>query len=84
MKGYIINKSKWGKCIIILISAPSSTGKTLMDQRLLEKYHIPYFSINHLKMGLYTGHKQCGFTPLEIRRLLERTLANIKRNYYDK
>src|SRR5699024_4378586 len=51
--------------MIILISAPSSTGKTLMAQRLLEKYHIPYFSIDHLKMGLYRGHKPCGFTPLD-------------------
>src|SRR5699024_2889087 len=27
-------------------------GKTLLAQKLLEKYHCPYLSIDHLKMGL--------------------------------
>ena len=49
--------------MIILISAISSVGKTLMAQRLLEKYHIPYLSADHLKMGLYRGDAHCGFTP---------------------
>ena len=51
--------------MVILISAVSSTGKTLIAQRLLEKYHISYLSIDHLKMGLYRGDKNCGFTPLD-------------------
>lgn len=51
--------------MIILISAVGSTGKTLMAQTLLEKHHIPYLSIDHLKMGLYRGVKNCGFTPLD-------------------
>ena len=51
--------------MVILISAVSSTGKTLIAQRLLEKYHIPYLSIDHLKMGLYRGDENCGFTPLD-------------------
>ncbi|WP_025784605.1 hypothetical protein [Sporosarcina sp. D27] len=51
--------------MIILISAVSSTGKTLMAQKLLERYHIPYLSIDHLKMGIYRGYKNCGFTPLD-------------------
>ncbi|MFJ7826645.1 2-phosphoglycerate kinase [Psychrobacillus sp. NPDC096623] len=51
--------------MIILISAVSGTGKTLMAQKLLEKYHISYLSIDHLKMGLYRGDKNCGFTPLD-------------------
>ena len=31
----------------------------------MEKYKIPYMSIDHLKMGLYRarGGKKCGFTP---------------------
>lgn len=49
--------------MIIVISAVGSTGKTLMAQNLLEKYKIPYLSIDHLKMGLYRGDKHCGFTP---------------------
>lgn len=51
--------------MIILISAVSGTGKTLMAQKLLERYHIPYLSIDHLKMGLYQGNRNCGFTPLD-------------------
>ena len=38
--------------MIILIAGASHTGKTLLAQRLLEKYHWPYLSIDHLKMGL--------------------------------
>ena len=38
--------------MIILISGASHTGKTLLSQRLLEKYKYPYLSIDHLKMGL--------------------------------
>ncbi|GGH81163.1 putative acetyltransferase [Pullulanibacillus pueri] len=36
-----------------------------MAQKLLEKYHISYLSIDHLKMGLYRGDKHCKFTPLD-------------------
>ena len=38
--------------MIVLITGASHTGKTLLAQRLLEKYKYPYFSIDHLKMGL--------------------------------
>ena len=38
--------------MIILISGASHTGKTVLAQRLLEKYHYPYLSIDHLKMGV--------------------------------
>lgn len=38
--------------MIILIAGASHTGKTLLAQRLLETYHYPYLSIDHLKMGL--------------------------------
>jgi len=38
--------------MIILIAGASHTGKTALAQRLLEKYQYPYFSIDHLKMGL--------------------------------
>lgn len=38
--------------MIILIAGASHTGKTLFAQKLLEKYHYPYLSIDHLKMGL--------------------------------
>ena len=38
--------------MIILITGASHTGKTLLAQKLLEKYKFPYLSIDHLKMGL--------------------------------
>ena len=38
--------------MVILITGASHTGKTALAQRLLEKYHFPYLSIDHLKMGL--------------------------------
>ena len=38
--------------MIILITGASHTGKTLLAQKMLEKYKYPYLSIDHLKMGL--------------------------------
>ena len=49
--------------MIILIIGASHTGKTLLAQRLLEKYKYPYLSIDHLKMGLIrSGNTQ--LTPM--------------------
>ena len=41
--------------MIILITGASHTGKTLLAQKMLEKYKYPYLSIEHLKMGLIRG-----------------------------
>lgn len=38
--------------MIIILTGASHTGKTLLSQRMMEKYKIPYISIDHLKMGL--------------------------------
>ncbi len=38
--------------MIILITGASHTGKTLLAQRMLERYGYPYLSMDHLKMGL--------------------------------
>ena len=38
--------------MIIIITGASHVGKTLLAQRMLEKYKYPYLSIDHLKMGL--------------------------------
>lgn len=38
--------------MVILITGASHTGKTVLAQKLLEQNHYPYFSIDHLKMGL--------------------------------
>ncbi|KAA3908533.1 adenylate kinase [Bacteroides ovatus] len=38
--------------MIILITGATHTGKTRLAQQLLESCQYPYFSIDHLKMGL--------------------------------
>ena len=43
--------------MVILITGASHTGKTLLAQRLLEKYKYPYLSIDHLKMGMIRSGK---------------------------
>ena len=50
--------------MIILIGGASHTGKTLLAQHLLEKYHFPYLSIDHLKMGLIRSG-QTALTPMD-------------------
>lgn len=49
--------------VVILIGGVGCAGKTLMAQKLLEKYKYPYLSLDHLKMGLYRAGIGCGFTP---------------------
>ena len=46
--------------MVTLITGASHVGKTLLAQRMLEKYKYPYLSIDHLKMGLIRG----GYTDL--------------------
>ena len=49
--------------MILLIMGASHTGKTALSQKLLEKYKIPYLSLDHLKMGLIrSGHTE--LTPM--------------------
>ncbi len=56
--------------MIILITGASHTGKTLLAQRMLEKYHYPYLSIDHLKMGLIrSGNTE--LTPADDEALTE-------------
>lgn len=49
--------------MILLITGASHTGKTLLAQKLLEKYKYPYLSIDHLKMGLIRSNNT-NLTPL--------------------
>ena len=56
--------------MIVLITGASHTGKTVLAQRLLEKYKYPYFSIDHLKMGLIrSGNTE--LTPMHDNELTE-------------
>ena len=56
--------------MIILIASASHTGKTVLAQRLLEKYHYPYLSIDHLKMGLIRSG-QTTLTPMDDHKLTD-------------
>ena len=49
--------------MVVLVAGASHTGKTVLSQRLLEKYHYPYLSIDHLKMGLIRSG-QTSLTPM--------------------
>ena len=46
--------------MVILITGASHTGKTVLAQRMLETFHYPYLSVDHLKMGLIRS----GYTDL--------------------
>ena len=56
--------------MIILIAGASHTGKTVLAQKLLETYHYPYLSIDHLKMGLIRSG-QTHLTPCDDEELTE-------------
>lgn len=56
--------------MVILIGGATHTGKTLLAQRLLQKYGYPYLSIDHLKMGLIRSG-QTGLTPLDDDKLTD-------------
>lgn len=58
------------KAMIILIAGASHTGKTLLAQRLLERQHYPYLSIDHLKMGLIRSG-QTTLTPMDDDKLTD-------------
>ena len=50
--------------MIILIGGASHTGKTRLAQKLMEQHHIPYLSLDLLKMGLIKS-KQTNLTPYD-------------------
>lgn len=56
--------------MIILIAGASHTGKTALAQKILEKYHISYLSIDHLKMGLIRSG-QTSLTPNDDKELVD-------------
>ena len=56
--------------MIVLITGASHTGKTVLAQKLLEKYKYPYLSIDHLKMGLIRSGNTY-LTPMDDTELTE-------------
>lgn len=72
--------------MIILIGGASHTGKTLLAQKLLEKYGFPYLSMDHLKMGLirsgmtdltvYDDDKLTGYLWRILREMIKTAIEN--------
>ena len=56
--------------MIILITGASHTGKTLLAQKMLEKYHFPILSLDLLKMGLIRS-KHTDLTALDDNKLTD-------------
>ncbi|MBE6115079.1 MAG: ATP-binding protein [Erysipelotrichaceae bacterium] len=56
--------------MILLITGASHTGKTALAQHLLETYHYPYLSLDHLKMGLIRS-QYTTITPSDDEELTE-------------
>lgn len=56
--------------MIFFIAGASHTGKTALAQKLLEKYHYPYVSIDHIKMGLIRSG-QTTLTPMDDNELFD-------------
>ena len=54
--------------MVIIITGPTHVGKTMLAQKLLEKLHYPYLSIDHLKMGLIRSGNT-NLTPLDDEQL---------------
>ena len=50
--------------MVIIITGASHTGKTILAQRLLEKYKYTYISIDLIKMGLIKSGNT-NLTPLD-------------------
>ena len=56
--------------MVVLISGASHAGKTILAQKLMEKYLVPYVSIDHIKMGLIRS-KVTTLTPEDDDKLTE-------------
>ena len=72
--------------MILLITGATHTGKTLLAQKLLEKYRYPYLSMDHVKMGLIRAGlttltpdddaKMTGFLWPVIREIIKTAVEN--------
>ncbi len=56
--------------MVILITGATHTGKTRLAQKLMEQYHYPYLSMDHLKMGLIRSG-QTELTPSDDDKLTD-------------
>jgi putative acetyltransferase len=51
--------------MVVLIGACSGSGKTFLSNELMKELHIPYLSIDTLKMGLFRGLDEPLFHPMD-------------------
>ena len=56
--------------MILLIAGATHTGKTCLAQKMLQKHHWPYLSLDHLKMGLIRSG-QTNLTPMDDDKLTD-------------
>ena len=56
--------------MVIIITGASHTGKTVLAQKMLEAYHFPYLSLDHLKMGLIRSGNTT-LTPMDDDKLTD-------------
>ena len=61
--------------MVYLLTGPSHVGKTLLAQRLMERYRHPYLSLDLLKMG-FIRSGQTTLTPEEDAQAVERINAS--------
>ncbi len=78
--------------MVVLITGASHTGKTLLAQKLLEKYKYSVLSIDLLKMGLIRSKntdltpkddEELGFYLWKIVREIVKTAIENKQNFND-
>lgn len=72
--------------MIILITGASHTGKTVLAQKILERYHFPYLSMDLLKMGFIRSnyisltpeddHELQGYMWPVIREIIKTAIEN--------
>ena len=63
--------------MIIIITGTSHTGKTVLAQKLLEKYKYPYLSIDHIKMGLIRSGNT-DLTPMDDDKLTDYVWPSVR------
>ncbi len=63
--------------MIILINGASCTGKTYISQKILERYGLTYYSIEHIKMGLIRGDSSCEFSATDNDEYISKHMAPI-------
>ena len=68
--------------MVVLVFGTSHTGKTLLAQKILEKYKFPYLSIDHLKMGLIRSGNT-NLTPEECQNSIRRAKDFFRTHFPD-